>query len=141
MAGDWLGGEVGEEIEIREELPVLVQVVELLDQVLRSLRELKDEVRKLATQDAALTQVVIDLNQAYTDDFNALEAQVTALTTAQANGDDPAEDAAVASLQTLVGTMKTNTAAATAAIAALTPPAAPASAPAAAAEVPAPAAS
>jgi hypothetical protein len=124
------------ENEIREELPVLAQVLGLLDQVLHDLRELKDEVRKLATNDAALTQVVIDLNKAYTDDFNALEAQVAALTTAQANDDDAAEDAAVANLQALVSTMKTNTAAATAAIAPLTPPSA-----AAAAEVPVPAVS
>jgi hypothetical protein len=131
--GGGMGGGVGRiDIEIRENLPVLLaQVLELLDQVLHDLRELKDEVRKLAMNDAALTQVVIDLNQAYTDDFNALEAQVTALTTAQANGDDPAEDAAVANLQALVATMKTNTAAAAAAIAPLNPP------PAAAAPVPA----
>lgn len=110
-------------IEIRDEIPVERQIVAALNRVLFDLHTLKCEVRKLAKNDAALTQVVADLAQAYTEDFNALQTQIAALATAQQNDDDAAEDAAVASLQTLVAIMKTNTAAANAAVAALQTPA------------------
>lgn len=112
------------EIEIRDDLiPVERQILEALNRVLFELHTLKCEVRKLAKNDAALTQVVADLAQAYTEDFNALEAQIAALAVAQQNDDDAAQDAAVASLQALVVTMKANTVAANAAVAVLqTPP-------------------
>lgn len=111
------------EIEIRAEDGLVGRrILGALGLVLHELRTLRNEVRTLATNDAALTQVVSDLAQAYADDYTALEAQIAALTAAQQNDDDAAEDAAVTGLQTLVATMKTNTAAANAAVAALNPP-------------------
>jgi hypothetical protein len=111
-----------EEIRDVTAVPLEVQVMRMLCGISRDLHKLRKEVRQLAQNDAALTAVVVSLAAAYSADFAALEAQITALTNAQQNEDDPAEDAAIASLQALVTTMQTNTAAANAAVAALNPP-------------------
>ena len=113
--------------DIRGEGPGSQDAWDVLDAVLCELRQLKEEVMKMANNDAALTQVVSDLVDAFTANTTAVEAEIAALQKATTPGDDPVVDTAIFNLQSLVTTIKQSTAAAQAAIAPAPAPAAPAS--------------
>lgn len=117
------------EIKVRIEGLVAERIFEKLELILgiqgnmyREIKQLQLEVKKLANQDAALTQVVTDLVSAFTDNTTAVQAEIAAIQAQITPGDDPVVDTAVANLQALVDTMKASTAAAQAAVA---PPATP----------------
>jgi hypothetical protein len=98
---------------------ILLCVLELLLHTNRKINLLTQEVRIMASNDAALTQAVQDLLSAQTDNFAALDAEVASLKGAQSGSDspDPVIDTAVTNIETIVTNLKASTAAAQAAIA------------------------
>lgn len=105
------------EIRGRDPRPGSLTVMEMLDLIYYELRQNREEVKQLADQDAALTQVVTDLASAFDDNTTAIEAEIAKIQSSVTPGDDPVVDTAITNLQTLVATMKASTAAAQAAIA------------------------
>lgn len=104
----------------RRDAALILQSLMLLH---RNINALRDEVKILATNDAQLTQVVTDIVADYAALSSAISAEIAALTAANENGDDAAQDTAIANLQALDVTIKANTAAAQAAIAPVVDPA------------------
>ena len=78
---------------------------------------LLQEIRRMATNDAALTQAVQDLLDAYQANTTALEAEIDAMKTRGLDGADPAITASVSKIENIVAQMKQSTADAQSAIA------------------------
>lgn len=92
-------------------------VLFLAGQNSRNTHELTEEIRRMATNDAQLTQAVTDLLNGYNDLTTAIANEVAALKNKGLDGADPAISTAVTSIEGLVAQMQQATAAASAAIA------------------------
>jgi len=102
-------------------------------QTLNASNQLLEEIRRMATNDADLTQAVQDLLDAFNANTTALEAEIESLKNKGLDGADPAITSAVSNIENIVAKMKQSTTDAQAALpAAAMPPSSdptPASAP------------